>query len=761
MSYSSFLSDPAAVRDRGEWLSHLYLLDPSGTEELLRYAKDNQGRGMATGASAVVIAGTTIPAHTPFRKRVLKAPTVSQSLWQPGSMFSHSLPSFGEATLNNQDGGLDQYRPKTGYVWAGRRCQWFFGDYSDLANTIGVVFDGKLGNPAFSLGSVKVYLLGRESDFQVPTSRRVYRGTSYGLELSGDRTVSFGTPAAIDLTGDMTAEGWLWLNALPSGNATWWGWIGGSRVPWRIEIQSSGAFRYAVTHSGGTGVGNVTATLLSTLRWYHFAFVSSGSALTVYIWDEDAQTETVETFSLGAATRDADVGGTYAVRTGLGSTIVPWHDDFRVYNVARTADEIRANRHRPYSSGGVPAVCVHHLTFDDGAGTTVTDSSATGANGTISGAGVSTWLYVLEGGPELAGTPKPDVWGKRFGVKPVLVSPIHYVYQVAGGGSTQSITSYEGANPHTAAAGYASMRDLIITAPSAGNSKPYLARGYFRLGSSPTLPVAATVEGYNGGALGYVSTAGPVTRDIIARRGPKLADPGDLDTAAFTAYGTASSSLIGVALYAPNTQPEYILPVLDHVNAGSPGWWGYVGSSTLFHIEKFAGPDSTADYNLSTAIIHVDEVYPPPPIIYEVIVKYHKNDVVLSEDQVATAIKGTAGWQQWTLPWLEKRDSDDTLKSQYSNGGGQSLVIETPLYNDADAQTLATSLLSQIKGVREVLTVRLRAVGLEITIGMTVTLDFHYQDGTERFDLDGTQKYLVISTDVRWEEGEIVIVVWR
>jgi hypothetical protein len=44
---------------------------------------------------------------------------------------------------------------------------------------------------------------------------------------------------------------------------------------------------------------------------------------------------------------------------------------------------------------------------------------------------------------------------------------------------------------------------------------------------------------------------------------------------------------------------------------------------------------------------------------------------------------------------------------------------------------------------------------------MTVTLNFQYQDGRRRYGLDGTNKYLVIGTDLKLEQGEIGITVWR
>lgn len=759
MSHSDFLADPEALRDRAEWLVHIYLVDPDGVVTILRYCRDNQGRGIAP-TTALTVGSTTIPIHAPYRKRLIQPPTITQSMWQPGTILGHSFPTFGEMIFRNRDGGLDRYRPVEGYKWGGR-VEVFFGDWYNFSTTLGSVFDGRSGHPAFSLSQMKVPLLGRESDFNVPTSTRVYRGTGYGLELSGVRVVNYGSPAAVNITGSLTVERWIWIDTAPNADTNIWGWMLGGFAPWVIRITSTRALQFRC-HVAGVAESTTSTAVLGVQKPYHIAVTVSGRDVTFYIWDEDAQTLTkeVQTNAISSATRSSNSGGSYIMQSA--NVMVDWWDESRVWNVARTEAEIAADRHRPFEAGSIPATLVHRTAMDDGAGTTVTDSSATAANGTISGAGTSTWLWMMEGGPELAGKPRPDVWGKRFGVAPVLVSPIHQVYQVAGGGAVQSIAPTEGGNPQTTAAAATAMRDFIVTSVAAGNFRNYLARGMFRFGSAPTLPISCTVEGYNGGSLGYVSTAGPITRDIITRRGRKIPDPSEIDTASFTAYGTAAPATMGIAIYSPNTDKEYISPVLDMVNVGGMGWWGFVGSSILFHIERFTGPDTTADYNLSTAIIDVEEVYPPPPVIYEVIVKYHKNDVVMTEDQLAQVVViGTVNWTQWTLPWLEKKATDDALRDAYAGSSGMSLVLETGLYNDADAQTLADTALSVLSGVREILIVTLRPVGLEIRIGMTVTLTFQYQDGTQRLGLDGTAKYLVINTEILFASGQIKITVWR
>lgn len=758
MTFTSFLSDRRAVRDRGEWFIELYPKNLLGVETILRFSR----RGTTTGAAAITVGSDTIPAHTPYRKRLIKAPTLTQSLWQPGRILSSSLPSFGSVVFTNKDGGLDQYR---GWTFSGCRFKVFFADRYDIAGTIGKVSDGIMGQPKWSLGELEVLLNGRESLFNVPISERVYRGTSYMLELFGDRTVSYGAPSAINLTTSMTAEvGWLWIDAAPTAGVIFWGWIG-TPSPWRIFLTSSLRLNMAGS-VGGVTQSITTSTILSIQRSYHVAIAIAARDVIFYIWDDDNQTLTTETFTgvFSSSTRDSVGGGiNYQFRSGGDATLRIWCDESRVWNYARTPEELKSNRFRPLS-GSVPASCVHCTGFDNGSGLVVTDSSATAAHGTISGAGDSTWLWAHEGGPELAGTPKPDVYGERFGVAPVLVDPTGVNgaagYQVAGGGTINDIDSFEGGLLHTSFSA-ASLRAYITTAPVAGLfsgnvSLQYLSRGLFKLGSSPVLPVSATVKGYSGGALGYVNKADTIARDVITRRGPKLVDPTGIDTESFTAYASANPGIVGV--FIPSSKP--IREILDLLMVSGAGWWGYVRASILFHLEKFAGPSTTPDYRFTSKhIISVDPI-PPSAVIYKVIVRYRENNVVLSENQVAASVKGTTNWQLWTKQWLEEPATDDVLREAYPGEASIPFVVETGLQYAADARALADYLLALLKGPKDGWTTTVTADGLQATIGETATQEVTLQRGVERLDQDGSKAYVVLGVGDNRQQGTVQVTLW-
>lgn len=783
-SFETFIADRRVVADRGDYLVEIYLTNPDG----LTYTFRSSLRGSKTGDADIVLGSDTLPAHTRYPKRLIKSPVMTQSIWSPGSILSSSsTPTYGSIVETNQDGGLDFLHPQNGYIWANAQCKVFFCDTTDISNTISKIYHGLVSNPEFTLSDVTIPLIGFESIFNTTFKQRVYRGTSYGLELFGSHTVSFGNPAAVNTRTSMTAEGWFWfeLFATTDPRRFWGHFFSGAEGPWQVAPLANGKITVRCTIGGVENTVTSTKTLV-VKRFYHIAFIISGRDLTFVFFDEELWEETIETHvnAFSSSTRDtANASGNYVFRTGGDATLRPWFDDIRVWNLARTLSQVRSNRHRPLSSP-YPASLVHYAKCDNGTGTTVTDSSATASHGTISGTGTATWLWMMQGGPELAGVPLQDVWGKRFGVEPVLVDPIRYVYSL-GNWPISSIATYEGGNPHTMNGNTSSLRSLMISPPSAGNSLPYLERALFRLGSKPTLPISALVSGHNGGSLGYVETADRLIRDLTSRRGPKLAYPADYDTSSFAALASVSTAVMGFVVRHQDDSKDSksgsssiastLSPSARKVKSGSGpkikdyldlimrsifGWWGYESGAEQLHVERASGPSALIDHNFDQRQIIDIKENKIDGVIYEVVVRYHFNDVVHDLDQVATGIVGTANWQQWTLPYLEESSYDPDLKSQYEGEEGISLTIETALFNAEDAKALADYILPIVKGVRLGWSVTLNSAGLIVNINDTESISYVDARARTRLGLDGTRKYWVLSVTTNRQEGQIKNEIW-
>lgn len=773
MSHADFLKDQIRVERYGSWWIELTITDPTGAPVTLRYARTAHREGTRNGFAQISLNGgaDTIAAHAAFENRIQTVPTITQSMWKEGSILSSSLPTYSLFSIKNGDRRLDQYSPKEGYVWAGGRIKEYFFDATDIPGTIAKVFDGRLGQPRYSLNPVvEVPVYGREEDFNRKLSSRVYRGTSYMLELFGDRTVSFGTPAAVGLTGNMTIEGWFWLDAAPTTGRRVWGWGTGATFPWSFGITDTREVVMACTILGGLEF-KVSAAKLTIQTPYHVSMVITGRDLRILLWDDDTQTLLTENYTnaFTSAARQAFTtgggGSGYLLKSDGDATFRPWFDELRVWNYARADQEIADDRHRPLTS--VPAACVHRLGCDDGTGTAVTDSSATAAHGTISGAGTSTWLWAQEGGAELAGTPKPDTIGHKFGMKPILVDPINKGYQ-AHWGSMKSVIAHEGGNPLITDATSASFRAYLVSAaPTAGHAQPYLAKGLFKLPAAvPVLPISATIEGANDGTAGYIESVSKVSRYFATERGRRLSDPSEIDTASYTTFQGGFDPSIGFTNYEANKTT--IKQGMDLALQSAGGWWGFLqgsagAGSDKLHVERYTGPAGVINFLYPTRtgladqsqIVDIEELK-NDIVIYEVEVRYHYNDVVHSEEQVAASVKGTTNWTQWIRPYLYKAFTDESLKAIYQGSSGKRLIVETAIYSDADAVTLGKALLPLVKGYKVGYRVTLRPSARSALLGQTEGLAFTLKNGMIVMGLDGGDRYVIVTTVDKTQEGLVI-----
>ncbi len=761
MSFSDFIRDPLAVVNFGDQLVQFNLLDANGDDLLLRVSRF----GTATGTEDVAVDDILIPAHKKFFKRLLQQPTWSQSMWsQVGGthrIMSRSFPNYGTVLINNRDGWFDQFAPSRGVSWTNRRVDSFFGGGRSqaaqrLASTIGHVVAAVVNDqPKFRLSTVEVPLLGLESRFDRMTSSRVYRGTSYQLELAaGAATEAYISHGAANvgpnLTGDMTVEMWAWLESVQTSSDNYWGWavITGNK-PWLLLLNSARKWVIA-GDKGGVQYTATTAGAVPVQTPVHLAMSISGRDVRVVTWDEDAQVETVEEFAnvFPAGARDAATNALYRTLRVVNSAKV-WSDEYRVWNVARSLEDIRADRHRPLTD--VPAACVHREAYDEGEGTAIGDSSASGLVGTISlGAGATaTFLWAYEGDSSLAGVKKPDAWGHNFACQPVQVSSNDPGFQVAGAGSIEDLEVMAGGlSDFTVDPDATSLREFALSAVDEGHVLRYLDRGMFRMGSISTLPVAATVKGYNDGPLGYVHTPATVWRDMVTRRGPQLSDPTDLDADSFDDFDDdAGSPDYGV--YA--RQPANLMDMGDVAARSGAGWWGYRRASTLLRIARYKGPSATPDFRLDKRHI-VDE---PTSIKWQriggVTVKFQRSSGAMSEEQLAVDIKGTPIADRLKREWKEITLYDDDAPDL------PLFVVETGLYEEEDARVLCSYLLEKLRGDKTGWGVPIKSVGHEISMEDTVTLRWEDQFGRTRLGLDGETNYIVLGLGDTQQDGRINI----
>lgn len=788
MSYASFLADRQRVANFGEWWFEVDIEDPNGSTVTLRYSR----RGSANAPSAINVpippsntSYYTIPADAPFHRRIIGIPEYAQAIWQGTQIGGKSVPGNGRLVLGNQDGGLDQYRPRLGYKWTQRPWRLFFFDSSQTpGNTIGLIGAGKIDTVKFSINEVEIELAGHESDFDESIATHLYRGTSWMLELAagaGSATVNYGQASKLNQRGSFTEMGWLWIEALPSaGNtATIYGCTGSSTGrPWGLSINSSGQLRLFRSIGGAIEVKTSTAAL-SVRKKYHIAGKVSGRDAIFLIWDHAAQTLTKETYANFFSNATADTISQDVVNLAASSSSL-WWDEWSLDNVALTDDVIASARYQPQTT--VRTTCVHRIGFDDGQLTTVTDSAPTASNGTIStaGGGSYLWLWAMEGGPELAGTPKYWAMGDCFGCKAQLVGPQWDIYQWVEGPIEEFTAIREGGEAITQDTNSASLRAFIIqamdvgvgTATAGGHAAIYKAGALFKLGRHPENPVSVDGKGINnkaliGGGTGYVETAADIIYAVAKETTTTFY------TASFNDVNTDAPYVMGPFIENPvNTKKSELFTRLM-LSCGL-GYWGYGRGSNELAIGLYRGPSLSPDVMYTTAeIIDIEESNTKQTVIYEIDVQHRQNAVPMDETNIAAVLIGSVVADP-TLgnitaatfkdQFLTTQSPDDVIRATYPGEASQIYTLSTYLRYTEDAQAVGDILLPILAGIHEGWSVRLREPAKELSVITNISdVAFDYKDEKKRtrLGMDGTDVFSVLSIRDRRQDGNVDIEVWR
>ncbi len=209
-------------------------------------------------------------------------------------------------------------------------------------------------------------------------------GAGYGgtLHLNGSSAyVWVGPQPELKVSGSsLTLEAWI----KPSGRGsdlTEGGVILGREGEYLLARFADGTIRYAVaTTSPGWGWVN-TGIQVPSNQWTHVALTYDGSSFTFYT------NGVIRAFSGGSgAVGDADAArndfmiGNRQIATRLFQGQV---DEARVWNVARSQDQIQASLTRPLA-GNEPGLLACY-SFDEGFGLTTADGTGRGLTGTLAG----------------------------------------------------------------------------------------------------------------------------------------------------------------------------------------------------------------------------------------------------------------------------------------------------------------------------------------------------------------------------------------
>ena len=343
-----------------------------------------------------------------------------------------------------------------------------------------------------------------------------------------------------------------------------------------------------------------------------------------------------------------------------------------------------------------------------------------------------------EGGDDLKDKPKPLCFGQCLNVSAVPVDLTNKVYQVHDG-QMEAIDAV-----------YDNGKLLTLTTDYTVD----LTNGRFTLVSAANGLVTADVKGDKTGGT-YVSSAATVMRRVATVYGG-LADPGDLDTASFTALDTKTTAIIG--LYT-GTMARGVLSILDDVADSIGGFWTFSRSGEL-EVGRLDAPSGTAALDIGENDVVENsvtrEAFGNP--IWRYRLDHRRCWTVQNADVLdpatTDAFKEFAGTEYRTAS-VEDTDVKEDGAGKDGHKGAEDLEpVPSLLVVTADAETEAARRLALFKTRREVFHEALKGVGFSLALGDVVTLTH------SRFGLSAGKDFVVVGQEENASATAVELDLW-
>jgi hypothetical protein len=200
------------------------------------------------------------------------------------------------------------------------------------------------------------------------------------LEFSGNQLLRVPKPQA---EGDLTLEMWLKTRQIVAGQEFFQGasLFNADQVGLQNDFGAAAVNGYFGFGTGNPDVMAVSTTAITSGEWIHVAATRElkTGTLRVYVNGQLETTLVSGNKRLLTATSTASIGGAYG--DSFSNGFVGSIDELRLWNVVRSADQIRDGMHLRVNGDEAGLVGCWH--FDDGQGLVAADSSPTHADGVL------------------------------------------------------------------------------------------------------------------------------------------------------------------------------------------------------------------------------------------------------------------------------------------------------------------------------------------------------------------------------------------
>lgn len=727
--------DPTLAHLTDPYASKIYLVEAvpmnaSGVAQSVYLSSDKYGTG-----------ATDTPAHQLYKARLVSPYNVENSILRDGRPGGISIPAYGEVSAANPDGELDDY---VTYSWADRAFAIKAGTDGLSYSQFPTVFDGFASNILATETGLSWQLEGKHGKLARPSLQvNRYRGMG-PMRPTFDGTNDYGELGTYTSIATVAFDCWFRCTGantaagiqIIAGHGTAWA---AASLDWYVQLDASGILGLVIHRESGspTSIGYYGVDMRDSADHHLALLITPGTnSSKLYIDGVLIGSATAPTFSEVTA-------GTLFLGSIFGGSTYFFKGEIqeaRYWKVTRSQAQFVSAMNAPLASPSSSDLFSYHK-MADGTGTTLT--ATIGTNGTLTGA---TWTGSYQGNAILAGAPKPLAFGHSYQVEPTLIDPTNLVYQVHDG-TVDDITSVQERGAEVTDAG--DVADLYAVSVTAGQFKTDIARGLFRLGSSPTGQMTATVQGDEVSTT-YVNTAGAIlSRILVTRLGLTTTD---VDTASLTALASAQPAEVGLFLSTAgglvNTDEA-----CDRLIQTIGGYWTATRAGQLVFGLVTDPADGVSTYTMTTADVRLESIeriiIPPPAKLVRL--GYKPYGMPLDFERSATSL-GVETRQDYAQEERFAQADDSSVADIYRNA--VEWTYSTLFRDYADAATEAARQLTLYKEPREAYRIPLAKGFFRFEIGDVVTLEI------DRFGLGAGKQFMVVGITEDAKNDDVVVTVW-
>lgn len=209
-----------------------------------------------------------------------------------------------------------------------------------------------------------------------------FNGTSDWVELTGYKGIGGANPR--------TVEAWVKTSATSPGEIIAWG-ANSAAKKWAIRLDNAAPYVGKLRVEGGSS-WIIGTKVINDGQWHHIAVSYPGGNLSTTKLYIDGQPDVISNSSDVLLNTDITTG--MAVQISKGYSTRYWNgelDELRIWNTARTAEEIAANYNCPFSNPATVAGLVNYYDFNRDQATILPDMKGSAKGYLMSNMSLNSW----------------------------------------------------------------------------------------------------------------------------------------------------------------------------------------------------------------------------------------------------------------------------------------------------------------------------------------------------------------------------------